>query len=492
MSEDTMPSIRLGRTPQGQVVTETPDSVVPGYSSTWGSTFNLLGDPNTRYGALVSDGQIPMTIKLQMLADPVIAFAVAYISSKLVKAEYEIQCKDKKIQRFFQAMYEAFHREFILQAAMAVPLGCTGLIKQLDFATPVPQDVNARAVWRGSMTPYICTGFRQAPPKSSRPKFAKNGTFEGFVYDGITVDRIYALWLTIGRARAFGKYSGWGRLQNAYKSWWLGEFTNDQLTVHLQKFVDRAIEVGYPPGKDENGKDMRDLALAAGNDLRSGATVAVPSSVYTTEDMATGGENFSSIRKWTFELMESAENVDAFLKLFDHTDSRKAMGMLVPMQIFQFVAQSSLGGPTTADVLGQLAVDLIIEDAAEIDMHLNLYLFPQILSANFGPTAPPVRKKTTGLNEADRKELFELVKNLLNNQASDAVDQVDERPLLRQRGFRWRKKSRPRRSARPGARRRSGKQKRRRLKRRRRLQLLLWPRTSLSVATGPGGSRTRV
>jgi len=101
------------------------------------------------------------------------------------------------------------------------------------------------------------------------------------------------------------------------------------------------------------------------------------------------------------------------------------MSMLLPFQTYQAVKQSSLGGPTTADVLGKLATNMVLGEANELDMHVNEYLFPAILQWNFGPTAPRVVKRTTGLNEYDRGELFQLLKILVSRLTSAAADRVD-------------------------------------------------------------------
>lgn len=419
----------IGKTPQKQIASETPKTAKPSVTGTWGAMINLLGDPDNRYGRLLRSDRISMVTKLEMLSDPVIAITAAYVSSKLVRAEYEIRCKDPTIQRFFEAMYSAFHREFMLQASMAVLLGSCGLIKKLHFEVPKPIEEDDPPVWTSSATPYICTGFDQANPIGARPKFDKDGRYEGFSYSGGDVDRVYSLWLTIGRHMAFGKYSGWGRLTNVYKMWWLGEFGYDQLAVHMQKFVDRAIIVDFPPGKTQDGREHGDIAIAKGDDIRANATVALPSNVYGVQDEMSGTEKLSAVRRWAVRLLESAENIDAFIKLADHLDSRKAMSMLLPFQTYQAVKQSSLGGPTTADVLGKLATNMVLGEANELDMHVNEYLFPAILQWNFGPTAPRVVKRTTGLNEYDRGELFQLLKILASRMDSTTALQIDEGEL---------------------------------------------------------------
>jgi hypothetical protein len=427
--EKTKPDVTIGQTPEGQVVAETPESahaVPSSLTANWGpGLVGLLGDPVVRYGRLQLGLKVSMSTKVQMLADPTIGFCLAYIGTKLVRAEWVIECADETIRKFFEAMYGAFHREFMLQAAMAVVLGCCGLIKKLKFQVPQPLEVGGDPVWESAATPYICTGFRQVHPVGARPTWSKKAEFTGFEHRGGKVDRVYALWLTVGRARAFGSYGGMGRLDMAYKPWWLGEFNYDQLAVHMQKFVDRAVMVGYPPGKDSEGNLNRDKAISVGNSYRGGATVAMPTTVYKVPDLVTGGEKMTAVAKWWIKLMESTENMGAFLETADHLDSRKAMGLLVPFQMFQGVKQSALGGPTTADVLGTLAAAILVEDAVEIDGHLNEYVFPYLQRANFGEGRPPVTKRTVGLHEADRKELFELLKTWAGKANEEAGRELD-------------------------------------------------------------------
>ena len=108
----------------------------------------------------------------------------------------------------------------------------------------------------------------------------------------------YSLWLTLGQARAFGAYGGSGRLENVYKHWWIKNFGWDLYLVWLQKNANPAVLAEYPPGKDSDGKKHQAIALGTGDSLRSGATVAVPSSVYSTVDQMSGDERVTAVRKW--------------------------------------------------------------------------------------------------------------------------------------------------------------------------------------------------
>lgn len=419
---------QLGRTPQKQIVAETPEEM-PQVSAarSWGSA-GWLGDPGRRYGQLVSSRYVPMRTKLEMLQDPVIAFTMGYITSVLTRARYRIECADEGKRRFFEAMYGAIHREFTLQAAPAIALGALGLIKKFEFAVPSPMEVGDPPVWTSEVLPYTLVSFDQIYPAGARPLF-KNNRFTGIERgNGPTVDVFYALWLTRGREEAFGNYMGKGRLDNCYRHWWIKQFGLDLYVVYLQKNIDRVIMVLHPPGGIENVEgeivqSYKDAAKETGDAVRSGATVTLPSTVYETVDL-TGEERLSAVRKWAIEFLEGTQNVGAFHEMEDHLDQKISLGMFIPPQAYLNVKQSALGGPTTADVLSKIAERLLLIDAVGLDIHLNEYAFPIVDRANFPPGSPPVRKVTYGLADEDLATLRTIIRLLMGRPDVD-VSQFD-------------------------------------------------------------------
>lgn len=420
---------RMGQTPQGQVRLETPkyrlnqlaDStgVYPGWWRSAGAYG--LTSPLSRYGGqLRSARQVPMNVRLEMLGDPVIQLALAFASANLVDSVYTIRCADPAKQRFFEAMYAGLHRPFMAQAAMAIALGSLGLIKRFAFevpAAPDPEDTDP--TWTGAATPYIVAKFEPLYPDGTRPEFDDDGrTFAGITTpDGESVDVEFALWLTRGRALAFGSYYGFGRVQVGYPDWWLKQFGRDLQVVHWQKNLDPVVAVRHPEGEvvDESGTVLatyQSVAQDVGDAIRGGATVTMPSTPYSVPDPATGEKKFTGVPMWDLEFKGGVEHVEAFHQIEDHRDARLALAMLLPSQAFMQVQQSSLGGPTTADVLTDLAEKLLLMDAAEVDDHLNSYVFPQVARANFPPESPPVAKVTERLGTENRKLMEQIVTTL--------------------------------------------------------------------------------
>jgi hypothetical protein len=429
--------IKIGKTPEGQTVAETPEVSAPGVERQFQGVYGKwLGDPDRRYGRLISSRSIPAHTKIEMLADPVVALCQGYVGSTLVRAKRIIECVDEKKRLFFEAMFQAWEQEFMLQASMAVALGSCGLIKKFAFQRPAPRDIGAAPVWTARADPLIITGFDQLYPVGSSPKFDnKNRHFEGMNTPDGPIDVYYSLWLTINKAWGFGSYQGWGRLRNVYRDWWMKQFGRDLYLVHLQKAIDRIALVGFPSGKTNAGKAHKDIAIETGDSARSGATVALPSSVYEQQDTMTGEKKLMAAAKWTLKFLEGSHAVAEFHTVDDHHDSKIALAYLVPPQMFMYVRQSSLGGPTTAEVLGDLAEHLLMLDAADIDAHINKYVFPPVARANFPPDSPPVRVRTIGLEPDARAGLLEIVTSLFNRAEVDALAYFDLSEGVRRLGL---------------------------------------------------------
>ncbi|MBN2003055.1 MAG: hypothetical protein JXA21_06830 [Anaerolineae bacterium] len=406
--------IAVGKTPQGQTVIETPRTSAPSDKVWWGAAASILTDPLRRYGKLRANRDVPVWVKLEMLYDPVLAMASGFTGAMLVKAHREIKCADEDKRRFFEAVFRHWEHEFILQVNMAIALGAVGLIKRFAFRVPRPLRPEDPPVWTSNVIPYIIEGFDAVHPLGSSPQFGEKGhIFQGMHTPDGKVDVFFTLWLTLNQARVFGAYQGSGRLDNCYRDWWFKHFGGDMYIISLQKEADRVVQVDYPPGSDENGVPYRDTAVTIGNQVRGGATVALPSEVYTMYDPISGEERLSAVRKWALQFLEGSKSFDAFHELDDHHDRKMALGYLLPPQAVLDVTGGDLGGPTSADKLTRLAEELLLVDAADIDRHVNDYVFAPMERANFPEDSPPVTVETTGLAQTNLEQLFELVKLLL-------------------------------------------------------------------------------
>jgi len=389
-----------------------------GHGSLWGY---YLTDYRFRYGVLTTAYDIPLRSKLLMLTDRVIAMCVGFVGVALVQAQREIRCRDEKKRRFFEALFNSWSRTFMLQANMAIALGSVGLLKRWAFKAPPPVSADGPDPWAGKATPYIIEKFDIFNPEDVSPAFEDDGRlYAGIDTPAGRIDPHFTLWLTIGKHRAFGSYYGYGRLQNCYRDWWLSQFGGDQYTVSLQRMADQVVMVTYPPGVDPRTNTQHsDIALSIGDSVRNGATVALPSTVYTTMG-ATGEDKATGVPEWGLQFLQGTAGLGQFHEIDSYHGQQMAMGYLVPPQAFMNVKQSALGGPTTADVLADVAEEMIVLDAQEIDDQINAYVFPPIEAANFPSDSPPVTVHTTGLASDNRAQLMEVVKVLMGQHPDSA------------------------------------------------------------------------
>jgi len=77
------------------------------------------------------------------------------------------------------------------------------------------------------------------------------------------------------------------------------------------------------------------------------------------------------------------------------------------------VTGGQLGSVTSAEKLTDVAEALLMQDAADLDRHLNDYVFPAMSRANFPQDSPRVIIETTGLEPDNRAALLELIKALV-------------------------------------------------------------------------------
>jgi hypothetical protein len=430
MADDKTPNEKIRKTPQGQYIPEEQaDPPKPGYArSALEIIQSSLSDPIARYGQLVPSNHVPISTKVKMLKDPIIAMCTGFIAATLVRAKRVVECKDEAKQRFFEAMFRSWEQEYVSQAAVGIALGSVGLLKKWKFQTPKTIRVGEPPVWKGRSSPAIIDGFDILPPLGTEPRFSDEGrTFKGIKSGGDTYNAFDSLWLTFRKSFAFGDYMGAGRLDQAYKAWWLGQFSQDLYVVAMQREADRVVSVGYPPGKDQkSGKSNQDIAIDIGNSVRSGATVAMPTSRYIQRNIEDGSEQVTNVQKWTIDYLEGVASFDKFHQMDDQHDRRKALGLFVPPQTFLNVKQTALGGPTTSDVLAELAEELLMMDAADLDRHTNEYVIPPIDRANFPDGSAEVRVRTEGLESDNIEQINDIVRGLMGQHPDTAYFDMRE------------------------------------------------------------------
>jgi len=113
--------------------------------------------------------------------------------------------------------------------------------------------------------------------------------------------------------------------------------------------------------------------------LRSGANVSLPSDGVTSLD----GDKVSTLRKWSLEQMKSEVDFTAMNESFDTLEIAKLRAMMVPEQAF-LEGKGGTSSRNVASELGDAFEKSLAVVKAEIDDHINRFMIPQLLAANFG------------------------------------------------------------------------------------------------------------
>ena len=405
----------IGQTQQKQWVAEAPETTAPSGRHDLFDVYGAwLGNPYERYGPLELAGGISMKRKVAMMKNPILAMCIGYAGAMMINAKRVIVCKDAAKQRFFEAMFRMWEKEFVLSANVGIALGAIGLEKKWRFMKPDRVNMEGPDPWTGRATPYIVKGFNILHPLLSSPRFDTRGrVFQGIETEDGSLDVFYSLWLTFRKELAFGAYEGAGRLEHCYKDWWMSQYGEDNYLIAMQKEADRVVKVGYPPGVT-NGVQNQAIAVNVGDAVRSGATVAMPTSVYELISAADGSTAMTNVSRWTMDFLEGSGSFQRFHEIDDQHSKKMCLGYFIPPQTIIDVKQSALGGPTTADVLGDISIELLLQDAADMDRHLNQYVFPAVSKANFPGDSPEVRVETIGLDPDNVTQLGEIVKDMMS------------------------------------------------------------------------------
>jgi hypothetical protein len=119
------------------------------------------------------------------------------------------------------------------------------------------------------------------------------------------------------------------------------------------------------------------------------------------------------------DFIQGNQTVTEFHNVEDQCDRKMCLGMLLPYQAVFEVTGGDLGGPTSADKLTELAEQLLLMEAQDVDRHLNLYAFPQVSRANFPASSPKVRVRTVGLAQDSKAQLMEIIKIVMGKMETD-------------------------------------------------------------------------
>lgn len=424
----------------------------------WDREASILGQP-------WDSTKIPLSKLALMRRDPILAFGLMFVKVPLIRAPWYIKCSDPRIASAVDASLRKIYGRFILAYTNAFDFGFSPIVKRFKYDekpdwTFIPKD-NALAeeelVWTDNVVkPIVWKPFTALNPQRCVPHWNSKGEFNGidfrqsglgspFFTSGYPVTNggqinqkrlpdvalEWALWATNEKDSEFGSLWGYPRIGHAYRFWWSYWHKFGVADRAFEKWGDPPVIVYHPndtTAVDANGDPINytSEALALAESLRSGANVAMPSSV-----VSSGDEKPTSVREWQAEQMEVKTDFDGINTSFEYLDVQKLRAVMVPEQALV----EGKGGTSSRNVASTFG-DLFQESQAvvkqEIDDHLNRWVIPQFVDLNFGPTAARAEIVTTGFDPVDVETMREVVR-LIGQRKLLSI--VDDRKLLERLGM---------------------------------------------------------
>lgn len=408
----------------------------------WGDMADLLGQP-------FNVTRIPMTKLEQMRRDPIIAFGLMFVKIPLIRAHWYIDSTDPQRAAFVDNCLRKIYGRFVLAYTNSFDFGYSPIVKRFEYAQPDwtyldPLTNEELPVWPDKgVNALIWKPFVPLHPRACKPKFNAKGEFSGidqapvsdfnfgvFSASGRPADvpADWALWATNEKDSEFGSLYGYPRTGYAYRYWWSYWYKFGLSDRAFEKWGDPPIVIFHPSDEgveddDGNAIDFGAHALATAEQLRSGANVAMPSSVVRSymEDRPT------NVREWDFEQLESTANFAALNESFEYLDVQKLRSIMVPEQALI----EGKGGTSSRNVAAEFG-DIFHESQAvvmeEIDDHINRFMIPQLLEANFGTGGASCKKVTTGFDPQDVETMRNIVQGVVNKRGE--LPEVDMQRLL--------------------------------------------------------------
>lgn len=422
----------------------------------WGGEADILGQP-------FDVTRIPITKLEQMRRDPVLSFGLTFSKIPLIRAPWYIKSADPQRAAFIDGALRKIYGRFILAYTNCFDFGFSALVKRFELAesmdwTYIDGD-SEKKVWdKAGVKPLLWKPFLALNPKTVSPHWTAKGEFAGidfapatgvgyFGTSGFPATAIFgdgnrkvadipldwALWATNEKDSVYGNLFGYPRIGYAYRYWWSYWYKFGLADRAFEKLADPPVIVYHPTddGLSADGSSTVDFsseALALAEKTRSGANIALPSDpvLSMVDDRA------MTMRQWEITQLETKTQFDMFNETFEYLDVMKLRSIMVPEQSLT----EGKGGSSSRNV-AQVYGDFFQESQAvvmqEIDDHINRFMIPQLLEANFGPGGATCEKITTGFDPQDLDTMRTVIGAIANRETE--VLPVDLRETLKRLGI---------------------------------------------------------
>lgn len=405
--------------------------------------------------------RIPISTLRQMERDPMIAFGLHFSRTPIMRARWMIECERADIATFIDKSLRKILPRYIIQHSRSWNYGFSPIVKrfQLEFPdwTYIDKSKSEEEikVWdKGSVEAVTWKTFVALPcdPMIVQPRWTAKGYFNGITYNGQSlpipfasfdvnnqdkknINLRHSLWATNEIDSASGSIWGYPRVGYAYRYWWSYWFRWALYDRFFERKADPPYVVYYPTGGEDYAGDgvsepqsMKAIALSIGESARGGGAIAMPGETFTGYD-----DRPTTTRKWEINELEVKGDMSHFVESFEYLDVMKLRSLLVPEQAFL----EGKGGTSSRNVASE-EIDIHSQGTAvlseEIDDHINRYIIPDLIAANFPDFEGECKKVTTGFSEADNQALSEIIR-LIGQADVGSLQNIDFREVLNRAGM---------------------------------------------------------
>jgi hypothetical protein len=453
-----------------------PSSRVQSVYSSWRDVADQLGDPFERE-------KIPISKLRQMRRDPMLAFGLSFIKVPHVRARWFVNAvgnngPNPQIAAHLDENLRRIYASFVMQFLNSLDFGFQAIATRFEFRVPSgtyidngtdgSSEPTEKAIWsEGGIQPIAWKTFVPLRPEGVEPVWdTGTGEFMGIEYTPTStstgggsggasntsggaggsnqeqtykIDLPHSLWVTNEKEQNFGSVFGYPRTGYAYSYWWSYWFRWAIADRAFERKADPSVLVYHPEGEfvnEDTGETMSysEYALLMGERMRSGGVIALPSQVY--EDSNGRG----TIREWEIDFTKDAVNFDPFDKSFEYLDVQKLRSLFIPEQAF-LEGKGGTSSRNVAKEMGQSFVESQAVLSKAIAFHINQYLIPQWLAANYpefvaneGGSAEIVIQ---GFGDEDTDFMLQML-TLIGQQesgASELMKYIDIQKILDDRGI---------------------------------------------------------
>lgn len=404
---------------------------------------------------------IPIDVLKQMERDPMIAFGLHFSRTPIMRARWNIECERADIAAAIDRSLRPILPKLISQYSRSWNYGFSPIVKRFQLIQPdwtyvdLAKSEEELKVWdHGNVDFVTWKSFVSLPcnPNIVEPRWTESGQFNGIRYNGGSlplpfraldlndkdkklISLQHSLWATNEKATANESLWGYPRVGYAYRYWWSYWFRWALYDRFFERKADPPYVVYYPSqdgsyaGDGEADKtSMKAIALSIGESARGGGAIAMPGETITGYD-----DRPTSMRQWEIKELEVKGDMSHFVETFEYLDIMKLRALLVPEQAFL----EGKGGTSSRNVASE-EIDVHKQGTAilsdEIDDHINRFVIPDLVAANFPDFKGECRKVTTGFAEADQSQLKEVIQLFLQADQG-ALQNVDIREVLDRAGM---------------------------------------------------------